>query len=106
MTGKVEESISLLITRAEMEDVMFRRLYSGGYYLQVEIALFAGAKELTTMYLSSNGDQSEPDYIDFDGSMQNALDKIVARIKTNANISLERVGRQIENVDTSTEDDK
>ena len=101
MAGKVEDSIRLLITRAEVQDVMFRKHYNGGYYLQVEIGLFVGAKKLTTMYLSSNGDQSDPDYIDFDGTMQNSIDRIVARIKTNENISLERVGRQIENVASS-----
>jgi len=103
-TGKVEETISLLITKAEVGDICFRSRYTGGYYLQVEVALFAGVNKLTTMYLSSLSNICDPDYIEFDDGMQKALESVLSKIKTNANLSLQKVGRHLETTDEVKED--
>ena len=98
MTGKVETSLNLLITRAEVEDIAFIKGYSkdSPHHLRVEIKLYAGANMLTSMYLSSNEDISSPKYIAMDGTIDVLLQQVLESIKRNANISLERVGRNIE----------
>jgi hypothetical protein len=97
----VESSLNLLITRAEVRDINFRKDYSGeGYHIQVEIVLYAGAQKVTSMYLTSNADRTDVNFIEYDRTMEKAVESVVKRIKSNANISLQRVGRQLEEVES------
>jgi len=95
----VTPQLNLLITRAEVDRIEFNR-YSwkteDQWVFRVSVTLYAGAQEVTNLMLSSDTDFNNIKYIELDDETRKALNKILLVISRNANISLAKIGRQIQ----------
>ena len=89
MVRKQENTISLLITSAEVKWV---KLETNGD-VTVEVALMAGEKRVTSMYLyhSKYHDKKSVDYIERPPEVERIQKELFDIVRTHANISIERI---------------
>ncbi len=91
----VVPQISLLITKAEVESLEFTKNYKEEWQFRVSIQLYAGIKPVTRMYLRSDTDFDDINYIEFDDKTRGVVERLLKYVGENANISLTKLSKQI-----------
>jgi hypothetical protein len=83
--------INLIITKAKVESILFSHDYNNEPYLQVEIKLMAGDKELVSMYLRSDFSEKNPRYIRLSDKLKDLMNTAFKEVKRQANLSLDNI---------------